>query len=35
MKNFKPILIGLAVVVTAILLFVFSFQGVQNKAISL
>ena len=35
MKNFKPILIGIAVVVAAILLFVFAFQGVQNKAISL
>lgn len=35
MKNFKPVLIGIAVVVAAILLFVFSFQGVQNKAISL
>lgn len=35
MKNFKPVLIGIVVVVTAILLFVFSFQGVQNKAISL
>ena len=35
MKNFKPVLIGVAVVVAAILLFVFSFQGVQNKAISL
>lgn len=27
MKNFKPILIGIAVVVAAILLFVFAFQG--------
>ncbi len=35
MKNFKPVLIGIAVVVAVILLFVFSFQGVQNKAISL
>lgn len=35
MKNFKPVLIGIAVVVAAILLFVFAFQGVQNKAISL
>ena len=35
MKNFKLFLIGIAVVVAAILLFVFSFQGVQNKAISL
>ena len=35
MKNFKPVLIGIAVVIAAILLFVFAFQGVQNKAISL
>ena len=35
MKNFKPVLIGIVVVVATILLFVFSFQGVQNKAISL
>lgn len=35
MKNFKPILIGVAIVIAAILLFVFSFQGVQNGAISL
>ena len=28
-------MIGIAVIVAAILLFVFSFQGVQNKAISL
>lgn len=35
MKNFKPILIGAAIVIAAILLFVFSFQGVQNGAISL
>lgn len=35
MKNFKPILIGVAIAIAAILLFIFSFQGVQNGAISL
>lgn len=35
MKNIKPILIGAAIVIAAILLFIFAFQGVQNKAISL
>lgn len=35
MKNIKSILIGVAIVIAAILLFVFGFQSVQNKAISL
>lgn len=35
MKNFKPILIGVAIAIAAILLFIFSFQGIQNQAISL
>ena len=35
MKNIKVILITIAIIVAAIMLFVFAFQGVQNKAISL
>lgn len=35
MKNIKPVLIGAAVIIAVIMLFVFSFQGVQDKAISL
>lgn len=35
MKNTKIILITVAIVIATILLFIFSFQGVQNKAISL
>lgn len=35
MKHWKPILISAAVIVAVILLFVFAFQGTQNKAISL
>lgn len=35
MRSFKPIWIGAAVIVAMILLFIFGFQGVQNKAISL
>ena len=35
MKNYKIVLIIAAVVIAVALLFVFAFQGVQNKAISL
>lgn len=35
MKNLKPILIGVAIFIAAIILAVFSFQSFQNKAISL
>lgn len=35
MKNIKPILIGIAIFIAVVLLLVFAFQGVQNKAISL
>ena len=35
MKNLKVVLIIIAIVIVTILLGVFAFQGVQNKAISL
>ena len=35
MKHWKSILIGIAVVLAVIALFMFAFQGTQNKAISL
>lgn len=35
MKNYKIVFIVIAAILAAILLFVFAFQGVQNKAISL
>mgnify|MGYP003441642919 CR=1 FL=1 len=35
MKNAKIVLITIAIIIAAILLGVFAFQGVQNKAISL
>jgi LemA protein len=34
MKNIKIILISIAIIIAVILLFVFAFQGVQNKAIA-
>jgi LemA protein len=34
MKNTKVVLISIAIIVAVILLFVFAFQGVQNKAIA-
>lgn len=34
MKNTKIVLISIAIIVAVILLFVFAFQGVQNKAIA-
>lgn len=35
MKNLKPALIVITVVIAVVLLFIFAFQGVQNSAISL
>lgn len=35
MKNIKPILIGLVVIIAVVFLGIFAIQGVQNKAISL
>jgi LemA protein len=34
MKNIKIVLISIAIIIAVILLFVFAFQGVQNKAIA-